>query len=191
LLDVLDAIKDSREGSPIFRAQLFCSLVEIMEFQPDAWGLSFCPAARADSKTIQSIAGGTISSGDWLVPAKVAAWAAKLDQFFTSEKSVSYAKQAAANLALAQAAAKDGLHYIGFVGLDGKPILTGDAPAEIWGYDPASKQPVRYVSSAMPLSPLFALPVSTTDYLTKAGVSLDAPSFANALPPLFRPTKKP
>ena len=191
LLDVLDAIKDSREGSPVFRAQLFCSLVEIMEFQPDAWGLSFCPAARADSKTIQSIAGGTISSGDWLVPAKVAAWAAKLDQFFTSEKSVSYAKQAAANLALAQAAAKDGLHYIGFVGLDGKPILTGDAPAEIWGYDPASKQPVRYVSSAMPLSPLFALPVSTADYLTKAGVSLDAPSFANALPPLFRPTKRP
>ena len=104
---------------------------------------------------------------------------------------MSYAKQAAANLALAQAAAKDGLHYIGFAGLDGKPILTGDARAEMWGYDPASKQPVRYVSSAMPLSPLFALPVSTADYLTKAGVSLDAPSFANALPPLFRPTKRP
>jgi hypothetical protein len=162
-----------------------------MEFQPDAWGLSFCPAARADSKTIQSIAGGPINSGDWLVPSKAAAWSAKLDQFFTSEKSVSYAKQAAANLTLAQAAAKDGLHYIGFVGLDGKPNLTGDAPGEMWGYDLASKQPVRYVGSALPLSPLFALPVSTADYLNKANVNLDAPSFANALPPLFHATKKP
>ncbi len=191
LLDVLDAIKDSRDGSPIFRAQLFCSLVGIMEFQPDAWGLSFCPAARADSKTIQSITGGPINSGDWLVPSKVAAWSAKLDKFFASEKSLSYAKQGAANLTLAQAVVKDGLHYVGFVGLDGKPVLTGDAPAEMWGYDPASKQPVRYVNSALPLSPLFALPVSTSDYLTKASVSLNEASFANALPPLFRETKKP
>ena len=191
LLDVLDALKDSRDGSPVFRAQLFCDLTEIMEFQPDAWGLSFCPAARADTKKIQAIVGGQIDSGDWLVPSKVANWSEKLDQFFTSEKSISYAKQAAANLALAQAVAKDGLHYIGFVGLNGKPILNGDTPAEMWGYDPSKMQPVRYVGSAMPLSPLFALPVSTADYLTKAGVSLDAPSFANALPPLFRPTKKP
>jgi hypothetical protein len=191
LLEVLDAIKNSDDGSPVFRAQLYCSLVEIMEFQPDDWGLSFCPAARADYQKIHSIVGGPISSGDWLVPSKVGAWAAKLDQFFTASKSVSYAKQAAANLALAQAAAKDGLHYVGFIGLDGKPVLNGDAPTEVWGYDPSSKKPVRYVSSAMPLSPLFALPISTSDYLTKAGVSLDAPSFANALPPLFRAMKLP
>ena len=191
LLEVLDAIKDSREGAPVFRAQLFSSLVGIMEFQPDAWGLSFCPAASADSKRIQSIAGGPINSGDWLVPSKVAAWSAKLDQLFTSEKSLSYAKQAIANLTLAQAVVKDGLHYVGFLGLDGKPVLTGDAPTEMWGYDPSNKQPVRYVGSALPLSPLFALPVSTADYLSKASVSLNEASFANALPPLFRDTKKP
>jgi len=192
LLEVLDAIKDSRDGSPVFRAQLFCSLVEIMEFQPDAWGLSFCPSALADAKEIHAIVGGQINSGDWLVPSKVANWAEKLDQFFTSEKLVSYAKQAAANLALAQTAAKDGLHYVGFIGLDGKPVLTEDSPhAEMWGYDPISKQPVLYVGSAMPLSPLFALPVSRAAYLTKAGVSVSVPSFANALPPLFRPPKKP
>ena len=168
LLEVLDAIKDSRDGSPVFRAQLFCSLVEIMEFQPDAWGLSFCPSARADARKIHGIVGGQINSGDWLVPSKVVQWTEKLDQVFASEKSLSYAKQAAANLALAQAAAKDGLHYIGFVGLDGKPILTEDAkPAEMWGYDSVSKQPVPYISSAMPLSPLFALPVSARNICQK------------------------
>ena len=191
LLPVLDAIKDSRDGSPVFRAHLFCSLVGIMESQPESWGLSFCPTARADAKTIQSITGGPINSGDWLVPTKVTAWTAKLDHFFISRKPVSYAKQAVANLTLAQAAAKDGLHYIGFIGLAGKPILTGEAPAEMWGYDSASKQPVRYTGSALPLSPLFALSVPTADYLNKASVSVDAPSYANALPPLFRATKTP
>ena len=189
LLEVLDAIKDSHDGSPVFRAQLFCSLIDIMEFQPDAWGISFCPSARADAKKIHSIVGGAINSGDWLVPSKVAKWGDKLEQFFTSEKSVSYAKQASANLTIARAVASDGLHFVGFVGLDGKPVLTGDSPVEMWGYDPASKQPARYINSAMPLSPLFALPIPSAEYLNKAGISLDAPSFTNALPPLFRATK--
>ena len=192
MLEVLDAVKDSRDGSPVFRAYLLCSLVELMEFQPDAWGLSFCPSARAHAAQIRSIVGGQIASGDWFVPAKAKNWSEKLEQFFTAEKSLSYAKQAAANLALAQSVAKDGLRYVGFVGLDGKPVVTANPPpAEMWGYDATRKQPMLVSSSAMPLSPLFALPTSRADYLTKAGVSADAPSFANALPPLFRAATKP
>lgn len=192
LLEVLDAVKDSRDGSPVFRAYLFCNLVELMEYQPDAWGLSFCPSARTHATQIRSIAGVQIASGDWFVPSKANSWSEKLDQFFTAEKSLSYAKQAAGNLGLAQSVAKDGLRYVGFVGLDGKPVVTENPPpAEMWGYDAARKQPTLVSSSAMPLSPLFALPVARADYLTKAGVSADAPSFANALPPLFRGASKP
>ncbi len=191
-LEVLDAIKDSRDGSPLFRAYLFSSLVELMEFQPDAWGLSFCPSARAHVAQIRSIVGGQIASGDWFVPAKAKGWSAKLDQFFTAEKSLSYAKQAVGNLALAQSAAKDGLHYVGFAGLDGKPVVTENPPpTEMWGYDATRKQPTLVSTSAMPLSPLFALPASRADYLAKARVSAEAASFANALPPLFRPATKP
>jgi len=105
---------------------------------------------------------------------------------------VSYAKQAAGNLALAQSAAKDGLRYVGFVGLDGKPVVTENPPpAEMWGYDAVRKHPTLISTSAMPLSPLFALPVSRLEYLAKAGVSADAPTFVNALPPLFRTATKP
>ena len=176
----------------MFRAYLFCRLIELMEFQPDAWGLSFCPSARAHAAQIRTIVGGQIASGDWFVPSKARNWSEKLDQFFTAEKSLSYAKQAAGNLALAQSAAKDGLRYVGFVGLDGKPVVTENPPpAEMWGYDAARKQPILIASSAMPLSPLFALPASRTEYLTKAGVSADAPTFANSLPPLFRAATKP
>ena len=191
LLEVLDAVKDSQDGSPVFRAYLLCSLVELMEFQPDAWGLSFCPSARAHAMHIRSIAGGEIASGDWFVAAKADRLSGKLDQFFSAEKSVSYAKQAAGNLALAQSVAKDGLRYVGYVGLDGKLVVTENPPpAEIWGYDVSRKQPTLVANSAMPLSPLFALPVPRAEYLTKAGVSPDAPSFGNALPPLFRAATK-
>ncbi len=143
MLEVLDAVKDSRDGSPVFRAYLLCSLVELMEFQPDAWGLTFCLSARAHAAQIRSIVGGQIASGDWFVPSKSKNWSEKLNQFFTAEKSLSYAKQAAGNLALAQSATKDGLRYVGFVGLDGKPVVTENPPpAEIWGYDATRKQPL-------------------------------------------------
>jgi hypothetical protein len=186
LLQSLDAIKVSNEGSPIFRAYLICQLVKLMEFQPDEWGLSFCGAIDADMARIHEIVGGEITSGDWFVPLKVNAWNARLGQFFAAAKSVSYAKQAAGNLALAQAAARDGLHYIGFAGLDGKPILTDpQAHDDIYGYDAKNRQPARITSLAMPLSPLFALP-TRADYFAQAGVDSNAPSFTNMSPPLFR-----
>ena len=50
LLPVLDAIKDSRDGSPIFRAYLFLRVMDLMKLQPDAWGLLFCPAARKGAR---------------------------------------------------------------------------------------------------------------------------------------------
>jgi hypothetical protein len=192
MVEVLDAIKNSQDGSPVFRAYLLCSLIDLMEFQPDAWGLSFCPSARTDAARIRAIVGGQIVSGDWFVPAKAGGWGAKLNQFFAAENSLSYAKQAAGNLALAKLAANDGFRYVGFVGLNDKPVVTENPPpAEIWGYDAARKQPTLISSSALPLSPLFALPASRAEYLTKAGIAADAPTFANALPPLFRATTKP
>jgi hypothetical protein len=191
LLEALDVVKDSRDGSPLFRAYLLCSLVELMEFQPDAWGLSFCPSARAHVANVRTIAGGEIASGDWFVAGKAQSLAGKLEQFFTAQKSLSYTKQAAGNLAVTQAVANDGLRYVGFVGLDGKPVVTETpTPPEIWGYDVSHKAPILVANSAMPLSPLFALGSSRAEYLNKAGVSPDAPSFGNALPPMFRATAK-
>ena len=187
LLQALDAIKESDEGSPVFRAYLFCQLMKLMEFQPDEWGLSFCPSASAHAARIREIVGCDIGSGDWFVPSKANAWNEKLAQFFATIKSVSYVKQAAGNLTLAQAAAKDGLQYVGFAGLDGQPVITvGQAPPEIFGYEAAGKKPAMLSGAAMPLSPLFAPINARADYFAKASVDPAAPSFANALLPLFR-----
>jgi hypothetical protein len=189
LLGALDTVKDSDEGSPIFRAYLFSQLVQIMEYQPDEWGLSFCPSARTAATRIREIAGGKIASGDWFVASKTNDWDAKLEKFFAATKGLSYLKQAAGNLALAQAVAADGLHYAGFVGLDGKPVLAGDPPSDdLWAYDTTGKKLVLVSGPAMALSPVFVLANPREDYLAKTGVDPKSPSFANGgLLPLFRP----
>jgi len=196
LLEVLNSIKDSREGSPLFRAWLFLRLTDLMKCQPDAWGLDFCPAARADQVQIEKITGERLDSGDWFIPAKVNSHGKKLEQFFNSKKSVSYTKQAAGLFALASAAAQSGLRYVGFVGLDGKPNFVGSsAPEEIWGYNSSHSQPVllamkagasSFQEPAMPLSPLFALERPRKEFLANAGVNPEDPCFRDVLPPLFR-----
>jgi hypothetical protein len=190
-LEILDAIKNSNNGSSVFRAFLFSRIIELMQFQPEAWGLSFCPSARTHAEEIRRIVGGEIVSGDWFVPVKVSKWSDQLTLFFATQKSLSYTKEATVNLALAQAAAKDGLKYVGFAGLDGKPVKAHNVlSAEMWGYDAVLRQPVLISDSAMPLSPLFALPAPRADYLVKAGGTADALAPANTLPLLFRPSAK-
>ena len=186
LLQALDAVKDSPDGSPICRAYLLCQLAKIMEYQPDDWGLSFCPSARADVARIRNLVGGDIASGDWFVPAKISAWSAKLEPVFANAKTSSYLKQATGNLLLVQAAARDGLQFVGFADLEGKPVFTAaQTPTEVYGYDAAAKKPMLVKDSALPLSPLFALPLSRAEYLTKANVDPSSPTFTNALIPLF------
>jgi len=158
-----------------------------MEFQPDDWGLSFCPSLHADALRIKQIVGGEISSGDWFVPSKTNAWNDKLEKIFAGEKTSSCQKEAAANVLLAQAAARDGLQFVGFADLDGKPVFTAaQAPAEVWGYDATTKKPALVREGALPLSPLFALPLARADYLARAGVDPGSLTVANALLPLFR-----
>ncbi len=190
LLEVLDSIKDSREGSPLFRGYIFLRLADLMNLQPDAWGLSFCPAVQTQAAQIKIISGGQLNSGDWFVNSKVNASSDKLNQFFASVKAVSFTKQAAGLLALAQEASKDGLRYAGFVGLDGKPALVEEiAATELWGYSLKSKQPIRLAVAGsdqiMPLSPLFALARPSGEYLSKASVNRDDPCFHGVLPPFF------
>ena len=197
LLEVLDAIKDSRQGSPLFRAYLFVCLSDLMRLQPDAWGFTFCPALGEHELQLENIVGGKLNSGDWFVTAKVNAYGGKLDEFFVSKKAFSYAKQAAGLLTLMQAASKNGLIYAGFVGLDGKPnFIDTSGSGEVWGYSAAAKQPVLVAGKidagtplrelAMPLSPLFALANPCKEYLAQAKVIPDDDCFRGVLPPLFR-----
>jgi hypothetical protein len=196
LLTILDAIERSDEGSPIFRAYLFLRLSELMDLQPEAWGLTFAPAIAVQRATIINLAGGPLQSGDWFVARKANDLNPKLARLFTSARSISYAKQAQGLLALDREVADAGLKYAGFVGPDSKPVLCEAlGPTEIWGFYLGSTEPTPLgrgnspaVSSnddPMPLSPLFSLTAPRSKLLSEAGIRVDDPSFAGALPPLF------
>jgi len=197
MLGVLDAIKDSHQGSPIFRAWLFIKLIDLMRLQPDAWGLTFCPAVSMDEAQIKKTLGDQLNSGDWFVDAKASTYGAKMEQFFGSTKSVSYVKQAVGLLTLAQAVSKNGLAYVGFIDLNGKPNFIQNPPAvELWGYSAALQQPVLLEfnigtntmlrEAAMPLSPMFVLASPRSEYFSQAGLNAADPCFRSVLPPLFQ-----
>jgi hypothetical protein len=194
LLEVLDSIKDSQQGSPLFRAYLFLQVVEWMNLQPDAWGLDFCPAVRSDESQIRAIVGGQLSDGDWFVAAKSNSFGEKLEQFFATARPVSYVKQARGILSLDRIVAKDGLQYVGFMGLNGKlNLVVGVTHKELWGYGIAGKEPVLVTAvvksggdKIMPFSPLFTTVGSREGYMASAGVNSSAPSFRGVLPPLFQ-----
>ncbi len=216
LLEVLDSLKNSEDGSPLFRAYLFWHLTDLMNLQPDAWGVSFCPALVADEGRLGTIVNGDLNDGDWFVPSKVSAYGKPLEQFFAGARAVIYQKQANGLLALAQAVSKNGLRYAGYWGMDGQPHLIGaTVPQEFWAYSVALKEPILlttlelehgvYADSAstlqatvkrsrplrdrapvMPLSPLFTTALSRKEYMANAGVNPDDPSFKNALPPFFQ-----
>lgn len=196
LLEVLDSIKDSHAGSPLFRAWLFARLLDLMQCQPDAWGLDFCPAVREDEVQIEKITNGRSDSGDWFIGRRVNSYANRLEQFFASKETVSYTKQAAGLFALAHTVAQSGLRYVGYVDLAGKPdFVGGSAPGEVLGYSAGHYQRVLLARKAgvplfqepvLPLTPLFTLEKSREKLFNEAGVNPEDPCFKNALPPLFQ-----
>jgi hypothetical protein len=199
LLAVLDRVKSSSQGSPLFRAYLLLKLEEVMELQPDAWGLSFCPSARQHVHEIKKIVSGQLLSGDWFVPAKTNALGGTLEQFLVSANRISYMKQAEGLWKLEKALSESGLRFAGFADLEGKPsIVPGTPPGELWGYTASTSGPVLLTGKidpsapgkqpALPLSPLWVSVKSAGQLLEQAGVTSNDPSFRGVLPPLFNQT---
>jgi hypothetical protein len=198
LLTILDAIERSDEGSPIFRAYLFVRLTELMDLQPEAWGLSFAPAIAVQRAAITNLAGGPLQSGDWFVARKATDLAPILARLFSAGRNISFARQAQGLLALDREVAGAGLQYAGFVGMDGKSFLCDpQGQSEIWGYRSSRTEPVLLgqgnsalnspADDAIFLSPLFATTAPRKKLLSDAGIKPDDPSFAGALPPMFAP----
>jgi hypothetical protein len=60
----------------------------------------------------------------------------------------------------------------------------------MWCYNSVAKGITLFSGSAMPLSPLFALPASRSDYISKAKINLNAPGISESLPPMFQGIKQ-
>jgi hypothetical protein len=189
LLGALDAIKNSREGSPLLRVFVFLRLTDLMQLQPAAWGVPFCPSVVTDSRRLRELGGAQIARGDWLLEERERSLAPKFEKFFASIRPVSYTRQAVGLLAADRAAARDGLQYAGFLDLTGKSVLI-EKPSgrQLWVYD--NETPVRVIQlgngDARSLSPIFTLPKPAAQYLAEVGISVNDENFKGVLPPLFK-----
>jgi hypothetical protein len=189
ILEVLDALKDSKAGSPLFRAYLFLRLTDVMNLQPNAWGLSFCPAVRVHAAQLRATVGNNLQTGDWFITDKARKYNAPLAQLFSNFAKISYVKQASGLFALSEAMSNAGLTYAGYVGLDGHPSTFDEHSShDLWALsgDNGQPRPVAAAASPILLLPVFSLGQAPNQILSNAAVTATDPCFAGVLPPLFR-----
>lgn len=189
LLQALDELRDSRAGSPIFRAFLFIQLVQIAESQPEEWGVVFAPVVGRHCAELEKLG---IKLGDWFMGTKEATLGKSALESLDNLPKHSYRQQAQSIAAIGSEVLNAGLAYVGFVGLDGKPVLLRESPnTELIGIAVDSGR-AMVVSRAVagqktasqqrlqPLCPLFELG-------TRRAIILDKvkPTQGLQLPPLF------
>ena len=197
VLKMLDTLKASEEGSSIFRAYLFLQLNDILSVRPAAWGSAFAPDLNVHSLKIKEAYPGTITSADWLYPSLVESKASKMRELLHSLQTISYEKQARGLYALDHNVYKAGLTFLGFVELDGTLNLkNGLLEDEAWCFT-KNRKPTKVETSggtvsaayALPLSPLYCLPLPKKDFLIRAQIDLKDPCFVNSIPSLFKKEK--
>lgn len=207
ILETIDKVKASREAPPLAKAYVLQELAKIANARPNEWGLAWVPSLAADLEHIKKEAGGTIDSGDWMVPAKAQA-GERLSSWFKQRLGFSYASQQILMRRLAQAAAEAGLVVCGYVGPNGELVRNKSQISgginDLWGIDVATGKPaVLFTRDAnasgdsfspaargVILSPVFASPVAGDAALATAyrGAQIPADSvamYAAGLPPIF------
>ena len=190
LLQALDELRTSRSGSPTFRAFLFVQLASLAECQPEEWGVSFSPMVGSHRAELEQLA---IKFGDWFLPGREATIGKRALESLDNLPKYSYHQHAQSIAALGSEVLGAGLSYVGFVGLDGKPVLLRDAPnTELIGMamDSGRAMVVRRNAEGgqrgsnqqrlQPLAPLFELGTLRATVLNKV-----KPPSGLPLPPFF------
>jgi hypothetical protein len=203
LLQILDDINQDHRANPLFRAYLTMRLYEMIDAQPVAWGAIWSPALARDRAELARLSAGQIRSGDWMIPAKIAARAAALTAHFDRAALHSYTREAAFFRRLLPKAMQTGLRLIGYISSNGEPILREPAPAgPIWGLTSPTARveivlPPKSQNPALPFSPLFIFAGDANaladEIVQSLGYSPAAVGVPESLPPILRaaPTQSP
>jgi hypothetical protein len=211
LLAVMDNVAANRSMPALAKAYVLQQLSKVVQLRAPEWGLAWVPALDSDLAEIKQLAGGTIESGDWMVPAK-AQVGQRLADWFKKRDGMSYQTQQRVNRMLAKFAFEAGLVVCGYVDEQGRLVETQKDSAtgatELWGLDVVTGNPtVMFAKSApspdssfvlkgtpLPFTPLFKLPWRTEDVLQQAFRVANVPEDAQALylagvPPIFLPRR--
>ena len=196
LLKVLDELRTAKEGSPLARAYLLLQITQLMEVQPADWGLPFAPIVRDWQRNLREAGADKIKPGDWFLLERIAESLESVGKTLGSLRPISCFDQANKLATLTALTVQNGMSLVGYVGLDGQPVLTSKILApEIWGVSAEKSAPdllyrsfedgkrMVIVKNGLPMTPLFKLNESPSSLQTKAHINSDDKEF---LPPLFK-----
>lgn len=189
LLQALDEVRESRAGSPTFRAFLFIQLARLAEIQPEEWGVAFAPVVEKHRAELEKL---PIKWGDWFIGTKEGTLGKSALESLDNLPKISYRQQAQSIAAIGSEVMSAGLAYVGFVDLDGKAVLLRESPkTELIGMAMDSGRAMVVSRAAVgqmaasqqrlqPLCPLFELGTQRAAILDKI-----KPTRGLQLPPLF------
>ena len=207
ILQTIDKVMRAQNIPPLVKGFAIQELAAIARARPNEWGLAWVPAFELKSDEIKSLTGGKIDSGDWMVPTKSQAGNG-LAEWFKKQEDFSFGTQQSINRQLAKSALEAGLVVCGYIGPEGNLVETNKealaGASELWAMGSQDGVPVvaytrvkdsageslQSMGKALPLSPVFTLPLQPTDAidsaLKAAQVSEDeVPLYLKGLPPFF------
>jgi hypothetical protein len=179
LLELYDEIAHNREANPIAKAYLMTTLEDMAAPRSTSWGFHLCPSLLADLRKLHLVLGKvSLRSEDWLSSDKRERFNKVLGELLGSFQNRSYLQEAQARRDLLKTAAKAGLTFAGYVETDLTLVVnkTGRIHRELWYLGRDEGKPMLYanpladapasgdyeapkIDDALPLSPVFALPV--------------------------------
>lgn len=193
LLDAFEGIVRNVEGSPIARAYVMLKLEGMLRQREQNWGLHFCPSLQDDLRELHQILGeNRLQSESWLVVKTRDEFTAPLAAFFKKCEARHYLREATARRTLLRSAAGAGLRFGGYVEVDKTMVLKHPARnvSELWVLDKTTGRPssvantgnakvvdgvvIRKAENALPLSPVFYLPVDRQSLLKQYQASMAA-----------------
>lgn len=195
LVKVLDLIHEDRSTSPLFRAWLYLRIVEMMEVQPEGWGLPFAPLILRHKRDLVAASATMLKEGDWYVEDLNKKLGPDLEVVLSAQKEASYFRQAESLARLFHGVVAGSFEFVGHIALDSSAHVSRDAQDELWGWDVAGKPILIFrktIASWVPISktlvpftPLYSMKSTRANLLKNAGVNPKDPLLYGQLPALF------
>lgn len=195
LVKVLDILHWDRSASPLFRAWLYLKVIEIMEVQPEGWGLPFAPLVQRQKQDLMAAGAGLVKEGDWYLDGANKRLGPRLESALSAHESASYFRQAESLAKLYNSAVVNGFDFVGHISLDGTAHVNRETLDELWGWDAEGKPSMLFrktpaswiltTKTPVPFTPLYGLKVKRENLLRNVDVDHKDPLVSGSLPSLF------
>lgn len=147
LLQPLDEVLRSTEGTVLARAYVFQRLCQMLKLRPYEWGLHYCPTLAEDMAKLETILDGhSLHDDDWMAPDICQRWEPALTKFLKEAATHSpYLQKAGAYRKLVLNVRDAGITYVGYINdkLEAHVKSKGVLAHQLWAIAEHGGGPVR------------------------------------------------